>query len=82
MQRLRSQRFSQSCAPWCYDSSVPGSSIATDVRGSMTATPEGFKYAVTFLELHTRVAIVFLMRSRKETVRLMLKTTAKISLHF
>lgn len=60
----------------------PGNSISTDVMGPMPETPEGIKYAVTFLELHTRVEIVLLMQSRKKPERFMLETTAKILHHF
>ena len=43
-----------------------GHTVATDIAGPYPPTPEGFKYFLTFIELHIRHAIVVLLRKRSE----------------
>lgn len=67
MQRLRCWQYEQSEACRPYVTPSPGHTLATDLLGPLDNTPEGFRYVATFMDLHSRLVLVFLLRSKGST---------------
>eukprot|EP00171_Calliarthron_tuberculosum_P023719 IDg23719t1 len=59
-----------------------GHTIATDVIGPLLKTLEEFQLIATFIDGHSRMALVYLLRNRFETEQYMMEAINKISAHF
>ena len=42
----------------------PGHTLVTDICGALQKSPDGFKFFMTVTELHTRMSMVFLLKTR------------------
>lgn len=60
----------------------PGHTVVSDIMGPLPAAHHKQQYIITFTEVHTRMTVIHLLKSRSETERFMIETISKIERHF
>ncbi len=48
---------------------IPGHTIVCDIAGPLKKTKAGYQYFLSIIELHTRYALVFLLKAKDEAPR-------------
>lgn len=53
-----------------------------DLIGPLPRTPESFQYVAVFIDLHSRLELVYILKRKTEVERYLLKSIAKLSQHY
>lgn len=60
----------------------PGHTIVTDIARPMTKMAAGHQYFMTDIELHTRMNIVYLLKTKSETKSILQSSATRMERHF